>query len=344
MPPSRRRPNPSAGQQPPVRRPRVAGLRNRPTTTSATPLEDTEEQVPVQERTTDSAIDDGVVNGVLGETAPTEDTTQPEDTVEDEPAAEPEDEAADSEVETDADELAEDEAEPTPTRTRHRRGSSATSRPTGKRRSSGVTRPTTREDAPAPRAKQADSDAPRRQSLLANRLNVAILLAVIAAVLAGLAFWFRAEANSLGAGESNTALTDTGATTAAVGQLTTIIETTFSYNYTDLAATEKAVKAGIASKASCEYRKLFKVVLDNAPTQQLILTTEVRNLRLERLEGDRATALAFIDQTTIKVGAEPLGGGGMLGITAQRIDGRWKIVEFDTFNKTLPNGQEAPSC
>ncbi|MPZ85568.1 MAG: hypothetical protein GEV28_36385, partial [Actinophytocola sp.] len=32
MPPSRRRPPPSSGQVPPVRRPRVAGLRNRPAT------------------------------------------------------------------------------------------------------------------------------------------------------------------------------------------------------------------------------------------------------------------------------------------------------------------------
>jgi Mce-associated membrane protein len=341
VPPTRRRPNPSAGQQPPVRRPRVAGLRNRQTTT---PRPAADEQVPEAVDATDTTasvepaeaettvIDDGVVTGVLGDSAPAEDTTDDEDA---------EDETTEVE-EPPAD-------EPATTRARQRRERRAAgpaprpngARPTGKRRSTGVVRPTSREDD-APKAKPAP-DTPRRPSPLASRLNVAILLAVIAAVLAGLAFWFRAEANDLGTGQ-NKALTDTGATTAAIGQLTAIVEDTFSYNYTDLGSTEKAVKAGITGKASCEYEKLFQLVLTNAPTQQLILTTEVRKLALQRLEGDRATALAFIDQTTTKVGAEPLGGGGMLGITAQRIDGHWKIVEFDTFNKTLPNGKEAPSC
>ncbi|MDQ3790239.1 MAG: hypothetical protein M3422_23725, partial [Actinomycetota bacterium] len=92
MPPHRRRPNPSAGHTPPVRRPRVAGLRNRPGQQES-PAEQTTEQPVVEpevaeessretERETESVsgVLDGVLDGVLGK-APTSAEEPDEDDV-----------------------------------------------------------------------------------------------------------------------------------------------------------------------------------------------------------------------------------------------------------------------
>ncbi|WP_143229540.1 hypothetical protein [Actinophytocola xanthii] len=218
------------------------------------------------------------------------------------------------------------------------------SRPAGKRRTAGTARP---EDLSAAEAEAAlaplpTSTTPRRR---ANRLAVAGVLALVAVVLVGLAVWFRGEANALASGDANTALTDPATTSEVIGQLTSAVEDTFSYNYTDLASTERAVDAVLTGKARCEYDQLFGQVQELAPKQKIIMATAVRSIALVRLDGDRAEALVFIDQSSTRVDTnKSVAGEAQFGVLAHREDNRWKITEFNMFDQQLLTGQPAPKC
>src|SRR5262249_39619901 len=131
VPPSRRRPHPSAGQAPPVRRPRVAGLRNRPA--------DHEDDLP-DDLSNDQQDEPGreSLSGRLdpGPPADTPDEPMAEDTgVKDlrapfelaDESAEPDEVAEDVDGDYDEDQVDADDM-PAPVR-----------RPAGKRRTAGVT-------------------------------------------------------------------------------------------------------------------------------------------------------------------------------------------------------------
>ncbi|MGB3439014.1 MAG: hypothetical protein WBA97_09705, partial [Actinophytocola sp.] len=112
MPPNRRRPAPSTGQTPPIRRPKVAGLRNRPGQQAEDAAEQTMEQLAITDE--EPAREEpervsGVLDGVLGKApaAPdADDRAEPDESEEDPAAKEPR-----PDTDTDAATEAEDEAE-----------------------------------------------------------------------------------------------------------------------------------------------------------------------------------------------------------------------------------------
>jgi len=335
VPPSRRRPPPSAGQVPPVRRPRVAGLRNRPAAQENEPEHESLSGTLDMEDTSARAESDHV-----DELAPADDYATVQDTAY-ETGYDPDedqidrDQADESVASVDADEA--DEVSPTPAPAR---------RPAGKRRATGTTRPANLREAEAEtrstRVRVREDNSRRRG---ANRLSVAIVLAVVAVLLAGLAFWFKGEADSLGSGDTNKALTDSAATSETVGQLKSAIETTFSYNYTDLESTQKAVDDTLTGKARCEYDQLFGQVKKLAPKQKIVMVTAVREIALIRLDDDRAQALVFIDQSSTRVDVNnSVAGEAQFAVIAHREGDNWKITEFDMFDQPLVNGQPAPKC
>ncbi|HEY0451353.1 hypothetical protein [Actinophytocola sp.] len=370
MPPSRRRPPPTPGQVPPVRRPRVAGLRNRPATSrdeddpqresvsgvldlpdaEPGPADDlTEDEAPprragsarrARRAAAEAAAAEPTVaaSGTIGATGPVTD---------EEPsgargrhsrraAAQVHiDDTDTGDVEDADDDLAGER--PTPSR-----------RPAGKRRATGTARPADLGAAEAgARTGKAYparlADAPRRRG--ATQLSVAVVLAVVAVVLVGLAIWFRGEASDLRSGDANTALTDSATSSQVLGQLKSAIEETFSYNYTDLGATQKAVDATLTGKARCEYDQLFGQVKELAPKQKIIMATAVRDIALVRLDGDRAEALVFIDQSSTRVDVNnSVAGEAQFGVLAKRSGDHWKLTEFNMFDQHLVNGQPAPTC
>lgn len=335
MPPHRRRPAPTAGQAPPIRRPKVAGLRNRP-----------------EQRTDEESSEQGnaVLNGLLGTPpAPAEETSVlpriPEidpETNEPPPITDDEDEAAASE----------DDAEPAKAATKTvPKPRPEPARPAGKRRVTGTSRPTDLEAAESDagaeprRSRHAKDDERPTRTKAQTQISVAIILAVVAVVLAGMAVFFRGKVNDLTSGDTNTALTDTATTSQLKGQLTTAIKETFSYNYTDLGSTEKAVKANLTGKALCEYNLLFGEVKKYAPEQKIVLDTMVRELAVVRIDGDRAEALVYIDQLSTRVDVnKTVAVGGQFAVQAHRDGDHWKITEFDMFGQPLFNGKPAPTC
>jgi Mce-associated membrane protein len=342
VPPHRRRPAPSTGQAPPIRRPKVAGIRNRPEHADVR----TEESPESPERVS------GVLNGLRG-TPPgrgSDDETAVLPRITDEPVeVDPEtneppaivDDPAEADS-AEADELEEPVEKPRP-KLRE------ASRPAGKRRSAGIARPddlaaaeTVTEARPSRREKAESRPARSRAQ---TQISVAIALTVVAVLLGVLAFVFRGNADQASDGDSNTALTDTATTSQIKGQLTNAIKQTFSYNYTDLGSTEKAVKENLTGKALCEYNLLFGEVKQLAPQQKIVLDTTVRELAVVRIDGDRAEALVYIDQLSTRVDVnKTVAVGGQFAVQAKKVGDHWKITEFDMFGQPLFNGKPAPTC
>jgi len=148
-----------------------------------------------------------------------------------------------------------------------------------------------------------------------------------------------------GADAGNDALTDPTRTAQVTKALSDAIEATFSYDHADLAATERAVAEHLTGAARCVYDQLFGEVKRYASEQKIVLTTAVREIALVRLDGDRAEALVYIDQSSTRVDVnKTVAVGGQLGVVAQRHGESWQITEFDMFDQPLFSGEAAPKC
>jgi Mce-associated membrane protein len=166
--------------------------------------------------------------------------------------------------------------------------------------------------------------------------RAAAALGAAAVVLAGFGVWATLHASSLrsnAAAQANTALTDGPATATVRRQISAAINTIFSYNYADTAATRRAAQRVLTGPAVREYNTLFALVTKNAPAQKLIVTTKVTNSGVELLNGDRARLLVFANQQDTRAGTGQTSyAGAMFAVSALRQGGRWKIEHIDTFN------------
>jgi Mce-associated membrane protein len=161
------------------------------------------------------------------------------------------------------------------------------------------------------------------------------VLALVAVILGGFATWFALESSQANGSSvpSNTALTDNARTAEVNGQITSAINTTFSYNYTDIGKTEKAAQGLLTDTALCQYNALFKVIQQQAPSQKLVLTTTVTNSGVESLQGDSARVLLVVDQSDTRTAAnQPVLSQASLAVNAVRQNGKWKISYIDIFN------------
>jgi Mce-associated membrane protein len=165
--------------------------------------------------------------------------------------------------------------------------------------------------------------------------RVAAALGAVAVVLAGFGVWATLHASSLrsnAAAQANTALTDGPATATVRREISTAVNTIFSYNYADTAATRRAAQAVLTGPAVGQYNTLFALVTKNAPTQKLVVTTRVTNSGVELLNGNSARLLVFANQQDTRAGTGQTSyAGAMFAVTALREGGRWKIENIDTF-------------
>jgi Mce-associated membrane protein len=161
-------------------------------------------------------------------------------------------------------------------------------------------------------------------------------------VLAGLGLWFQTRSRDV---HLNEALVDTGGTTEVSGQAREAVEKAFSYNFADVAATEKAANELLVGKAKCQYNAIFGPVKTLAPEQKLVVTVRVVSSGVTSLDGDRATVLLFIDQVTTRTTDNQTGGGiAMMRVGAQRSDGRWKVDNMEMFGQTGDQSAEMQKC
>jgi Mce-associated membrane protein len=197
--------------------------------------------------------------------------------------------------------------------------------------------PPTAEDAqPTAEDAQPTADARAAEEAQSARRSwrIAATLGAVAVVLAGFGVWATLHASSLraSAAAQNTALTDGPATATVRREISAAVNTIFSYNYADTAATRRAAQSVLTGPAVREYNTLFALVTKNAPAQKLVVTTKVTNSGVELLNGSRARLLVFANQQDTRAGTGQTSyAGAMFAVTALRQGGRWKIENIDTF-------------
>lgn len=166
--------------------------------------------------------------------------------------------------------------------------------------------------------------------------GVATLVALVATllILIGLAAWFRGEANQLSSSPASTnkALADGPATAQVADQVRDAVQRVYSYDFARLDANERAASDVVTGAYVEAFHQQFAKVRNLAPPQQAVVVATVPALAVKSLDGDRAVVLVFLDQEARQAGKDkPLHATGRLSITAQRVDGRWKIADAESF-------------
>lgn len=166
-----------------------------------------------------------------------------------------------------------------------------------------------------------------------GRNRLVAFLGALTIALGGTAAWSADQAQGLtgAASAENAALSDNAATSEVKGQVTSAVNTAFSYNYADVAKTEKAAQDLLTGKAVQQYNQLFALVRKQAPQQKQILTTTVTDSAVKSLASDRARLLIFADQRNTRTDKDQSSySAAVFAVGAIRIDGKWKINNIDT--------------
>ena len=161
-----------------------------------------------------------------------------------------------------------------------------------------------------------------------------VALGAATVVLGALGAWAAVEAHDLraNAASGNDALVDASATRAVTRDVTSAVNTIFSYSYADSARTRAAAQGLLTGAAIRQYNQLFAIVEQQAPKEKLTVTTRVTNTGVELLTGDRARVLVFANQQDAAAGTgKTTYGGAMFAVTAVNQHGQWRIESIDTF-------------
>lgn len=154
-----------------------------------------------------------------------------------------------------------------------------------------------------------------------------VLIALIVVAL-GCSVWFGVERASLSPGD-NQALIDPSATSAVASEVSDAVKSVFSYDYANLARTERAASDVLVGDAVREYQAQFASARTRAAAEKLVRTTTVRAVGVRSLVGDDASLLLFLDQQTVgQGGGAPSSSVAQLAVTAKRVDGRWKLASL----------------
>ncbi|MGP4015286.1 hypothetical protein [Saccharopolyspora sp. 5N708] len=304
--PSNRRPGPN--RQVPLRRPKVAGLRNRTSSGGEPQPEETPELAP--EERADASRD----------VAPKAPVAEPERVAPEVVSAAP---AASADV--DADRAGTADAEPAEVGAEPESAAAP-----GYAAGGAAAQPSTEAAAAFGPAVPAAFVDPKSSGGGALR-GVAWGLWIATVVFAALAVWFGIEwyADRYTGSAANEALVSAGATSEVNGQITDAVEKLFSYDFNDTAKTETAARDLLIGPAVQRYNELFAVVKQQAPVQQLIVTTTVKNSAVTRLQGDRAELLLFVDQHAMRANTgESNTGPAQISISAEKHGDQWKISQI----------------
>lgn len=164
----------------------------------------------------------------------------------------------------------------------------------------------------------------------AVRKHGAALLAVVLLIGAGVAFWQADRARDTD-NVGNFAQVDDSGTEDVVSAVSTALVRSFTFDYSNPEATEKAADEVLRGDARKDYDLLFATLRKKAPGQQLVLSAKVQVSAVKELEGDRATLLVFLDQATQRVtDKEASYYAAQLSVDARRIDGDWRVTGLKT--------------
>ncbi|MFD5826035.1 hypothetical protein [Lentzea sp. NPDC060358] len=198
------------------------------------------------------------------------------------------------------------------------------------------------ESAEEPAGEEQDAPDETEQTPSRNAWLLPAALLVTAVLLGALGTFFLVQSRAVA---YDAALVDAGTTSAVNGQVREAVEKSFSYNFADVAATEKAAKELLTGRALCQYNAVFGPVREVAPQQKLVVTVRVVSSAVSSLKDGRATVLVFADQVTTRTTDNQTGGGtAMLRVSAVDDSGRWKIDNMEMFGATAEQNRQLQGC
>lgn len=216
--------------------------------------------------------------------------------------------------------------------------------PRRKSRDGGVTKPA---DYDAAEAAVAEPDAEVDLSAKGRpdrRVLTGVAFAV-AAVLVGLAVWFKIEDNEVSAATSNTALLDVARTSEVKQAATSAVETLFSYDFTNVAKTQNAAKELLLNDdVRTKYNSLMSEVQRLAPQQKIVVTVKASRSAVIMLDDDRARVMVFVDQTATRTDQnQTSSGSAQLWLELQHSGDKWKVTDLDTYSTGQPSAPAQPA-
>lgn len=161
-------------------------------------------------------------------------------------------------------------------------------------------------------------------------LRVAAPWAVAAALVAAGGYgWVQAEGLRSTPAAENAAVVDASGTAEVQAVVTQALSRVLSYDHASPDATTAAADQVLTGAAREEYDTLYAALLERAPGQQLVLTARVQSVAVQALEGDRAEALVFLDQTSQRAtDAESTVAAAQVGVALERSGATWRITEL----------------
>ncbi|WP_410656617.1 hypothetical protein [Amycolatopsis sp. lyj-112] len=344
MPPSRRQPPRST---PPVRRPRVAGLRRPGAAESPASSVDSVDSVSEVSEETPAPVrrpsprpaprPEPEVAAVEAPEAPEAD----EIAVEEVPEAVEVTEAPEATEATEDAETAEDAEAPEDDET------PAKPSPRAKARAAVQAKPDDIEEAEAEAAGSAsDAEPVKTKRPVSRQLVLAGALVVVGLLLAAAAVLFKIQGDDVSNSTDNTALLDVAKTAQVKDQVAKATEALFSYDYNNIAKTETA--AGdllVNDDVRAKYNLLMGEVKRLAPQQKMVVTCKVTRSAVIRLEGDRADVMVFVDQSSTRADTnKTTAGSAQLHLNAELQSDKWKITAMNTYAAPPTPGAPAPSA
>ncbi|MEU3369009.1 hypothetical protein ABZ734_00715 [Streptomyces sp. NPDC006660] len=158
--------------------------------------------------------------------------------------------------------------------------------------------------------------------------RVLVLACVLILLLGGGGLLLAARQLTEAPAANNRALTDAGATTQVIGDVSDTLGKVFSYVPQDTGVTEDAARDLLGGRAARQYAALFGELRQRVAEQKLSLTTHVVRAAVVRLTRDQAELLVFLDQRAQRDGKPATAAAAQLHITAQHIDGHWQITDM----------------
>lgn len=163
-----------------------------------------------------------------------------------------------------------------------------------------------------------------RSVLVRFRIPLVIVVAVLLAV--GVLGLVRAHQVGGDSSTRNVAVVDKPATTSLVTTVSRELVAVLSYSWDDPATTTTAAAQVLTGGAQKQQRTLFAELAKKAPGQKLVLSARVEAAGVTRLDGDHATLLVFLDQSSQRAkDKQATVSAAQLRVDAVRTADTWKI-------------------
>jgi len=124
------------------------------------------------------------------------------------------------------------------------------------------------------------------------------------------------------------AFVDAAATSSVTRDVSEAVQSTFTLDPSNPAASTRAAHRWLTGNAVGEYDDLYGPLLSSARKDGLSLTTTVRAAGITWLHAHEAQLLVLADQTGRTTAGQHRSGAAQLSITAVLVDGRWLVTDF----------------